>query len=154
MAGRSETAQHQNPTVQPGRFTARPHADRVVDATWVQAHLQDQGVVLVDARDPEFYSGANAGGQPRAGHIPGAHNIPFNSLFDAQHRMKPASELRTELGSAGAPDQVIVPYCHIGQQATVVYFSARRLGLRARLYDGSFQDWSRRPELPVATGAR
>ncbi len=141
-----------SPVVQPGRFTARSRPESVVDAAWVQAHRGDAGVQLVDARAPEFYTGANAGGQPRAGHIPGARNVPFSSLFDAQHRMKPESALRELLGPTGAPSRVIVPYCHIGQQATVVYFSARRLGLRARLYDGSFQDWSGRPELPVVTG--
>jgi len=45
--------------------------------------------------------------------------------------------------------ETIVTYCHIGQQATVLYFVARYLGVEARLYDGSFQDWSSRPELPV-----
>ena len=43
----------------------------------------------------------------------------------------------------------IVSYCHIGQLATVVYFVAKYLGYDARLYDGSFEDWSRRSELPV-----
>jgi thiosulfate/3-mercaptopyruvate sulfurtransferase len=42
-----------------------------------------------------------------------------------------------------------VAYCHIGQQATVVLFAARSLGHPVLLYDGSYQDWSRRAELPV-----
>jgi len=45
-----------------------------------------------------------------------------------------------------------VTYCHIGQQASLGYFVARYLGLTARLYDGSFEEWSRHTELPVATG--
>ena len=48
-----------------------------------------------------------------------------------------------------SPNDQIVSYCHIGQQATVVYFVAKYLGFDARLYDGSFEDWSRRSELPV-----
>jgi thiosulfate/3-mercaptopyruvate sulfurtransferase len=43
----------------------------------------------------------------------------------------------------------VVSYCHIGQQATVVYFAARYLGYDARMYDGSFEEWSRNTELPV-----
>jgi thiosulfate/3-mercaptopyruvate sulfurtransferase len=56
----------------------------------------------------------------------------------------PAAELATKLG-----DKPIVTYCHIGMQATVVYFSARLAGKDVRLYDGSYEDWSRRTELPV-----
>ena len=43
----------------------------------------------------------------------------------------------------------VATYCHIGQQASLLYFVARYLGYEAHLYDGSFEDWSHRPELPV-----
>jgi thiosulfate/3-mercaptopyruvate sulfurtransferase len=46
----------------------------------------------------------------------------------------------------------VVTYCHIGQQASLVWFAARLLGFDARLYDGSFQDWAGRAELPVEGG--
>jgi thiosulfate/3-mercaptopyruvate sulfurtransferase len=87
---------------------------------------------------------------PRAGRIPGAQNAPLSSFFEENRRLKPEEQLKTLLG---APDGSLpVPYCHIGQQATVPYFVARYLGLQPRLYDGSFQDWSLRTELPVETG--
>ena len=54
-----------------------------------------------------------------------------------------------------ATGDTVVSYCHIGQQASLVYFAARYLGFDVRLYDGSFQDWSRRTDLPVvATPAK
>ena len=42
----------------------------------------------------------------------------------------------------------VITYCHIGQQATATLFAARTLGYSVMLYDGSFEDWSRR-DLPV-----
>ncbi len=51
------------------------------------------------------------------------------------------------------PGDTVVSYCHVGQQATVVYFAARRLGYAARLYDGSWDEWSRKSDLPVVNGA-
>jgi thiosulfate/3-mercaptopyruvate sulfurtransferase len=134
------------PCVEPRRFTARPRPELVVDADWVRQHLRDSNVTVLDARAPEFYTGANAGEMPRAGHIPGARNVPFGSTLDDQRRLKPADSLRKAIGADG---KLVVAYCHIGQQATLLYFAARYLGLEARLYDGSFQDWSSRPELPV-----
>jgi CubicO group peptidase (beta-lactamase class C family)/rhodanese-related sulfurtransferase len=66
------------------KVTAHPSAKIVVGAEWVRARLHDRNVQLLDARLPEFYSGANAGGMPRAGHIPGARNVPFTSVLAAR----------------------------------------------------------------------
>ena len=138
------------PRVEPGKFTAHPVAERVVSAEWVRSRLDDRAVQLLDARAPEFYSGANAGNMPRAGHIPGARNVPYTSVFGERGTLQTEAALRALLEPAGGKQPALtVAYCHIGQQATVLYFVARYLGLDARLYDGSFQDWSSRPDLPV-----
>ncbi len=137
-------------SVQPRRFTAHAAPQLVVGAEWVREHLDDANVQLLDARLPEFYTGANAGGMPRAGHIPGARNVPFTSVFGEHGKLKPAQSLREILNAgSGQGSALTVSYCHVGQQATVLYFVARYSGFDARLYDGSFQDWSRRTELPV-----
>jgi thiosulfate/3-mercaptopyruvate sulfurtransferase len=63
--------------------------------------------------------------------------------------------LRQEFTEAGIkPGDRVVTYCHIGQQATQLYFVARMLGYDARLFDGSWEDWSRHKELPAETSTK
>jgi thiosulfate/3-mercaptopyruvate sulfurtransferase len=132
-----------------GTYVPREHPEVVVNAEWVAAHLHDNAVAIVDARGAQFYQG-HGGGMPRAGHIPGAVNIQFSSLVDSTNRLKNKQELEKLFEAAGVkPGVTVVPYCHIGQQASLVYFVAKYLGYDARLYDGSFEDWSSRDDLPV-----
>ena len=140
------------PQIVRGTIIPRPRPELIVDAAWISANLNKPKIAIVDARTPEFYTGASAGRMPRAGHIPSAVNVPFVSLADSANKLKDSTTLRKLLADAGIKqgDQ-IVSYCHIGQQATVVYFVAKYLGYDARLYDGSFEDWSKRTELPVVS---
>ena len=131
----------------------------VVDAAWVKAHLGKSGVAVVDSRDTVFYNGTRTGGRPpmehRTGHIAGAKSVYFGSLFDDKNVLKAPGELRALFAAAGVqPGDTVVTYCHIGQQATATLFAARSLGHPVLLYDASFEDWSRRTELPVETPAR
>lgn len=151
-AWRSEgrTITTDTPAIKPGRITPYPRPELVVDAAWVSANLGKPKVAIVDARAPEFYTGASAGRMPRAGHIPSAVNVPFSSLADDANKLKDSATLKKLFEEAGInPGKEVVSYCHIGQQATLIYFVAKYLGYDARLYDGSFEDWSRRSELPV-----
>ncbi|HJQ20131.1 MAG TPA: rhodanese-like domain-containing protein [Gemmatimonadaceae bacterium] len=126
----------------------------VVDANWVSAHLGATHVAVVDSRDTVFYHGLRAGGRPdnphRLGHIAGAHSVFFATLYDSTNTLKSAPELLALFKAAGVqPGDTVVTYCHIGQQASATLFAARTLGFPVLLYDGSFEDWSRRAELPV-----
>ncbi|HKP38211.1 MAG TPA: sulfurtransferase [Pyrinomonadaceae bacterium] len=134
-----------------GSFTPRAKTGLVVDSAWVGANLNKPGVAILDARASKFYTGEEAGQMPRAGHVPGAKNIPFSSLVqDATNKFKSPEALRQLFTTEGVkPRDSVATYCHIGQQASLLYFVARYLGYDAHLYDGSFDDWSRRPELPV-----
>jgi thiosulfate/3-mercaptopyruvate sulfurtransferase len=138
-------------TPAPGTFTPRPNQKIIVDATWVNANLNKPGVMILDARASKFYTGEEVGRMPRGGHIPGAKSIPFSSLVeDSDNKFKSIETLRQLFNQAGVKKgDNVTTYCHIGQQASLLYFVARYLGYDAHLYDGSFEDWSHRPELPV-----
>ena len=146
---------HEASAIQRGILTPCPQNDVIVDSGWVSANLHHKGVDIVDARAPEFYLGENTAPGKRTGHIPGAANLPFSTLTDAQGKFYSADTLREMFNRTGihAGDRV-VSYCHIGLQATMVYFNARRLGLDARLYDGSWEDWSLHKELPAETAVK
>ena len=136
--------------VKPGSFTPHPNAKLVVDAAWVNANLSKPGIAILDARAAKFYTGEDAGQMPRGGHIPRAKSIPFSTLVNETNKFKTPDALRALFSTAGVKENdSVATYCHIGQQASLLYFVARYLGYDAHVYDGSFQDWSNRSELPV-----
>lgn len=130
-------------------FTPHVRAEIIASLAQVEAITKDSGqTALIDARLPRFYNG-DGGGYPRPGHIPTAVNIPLNTM-SSNGFMKPASELKTLFSQAGVKgDKPIITYCHIGQQATVLWFVATLLGYEAKMFDGSFQEWSGTARLPL-----
>jgi thiosulfate/3-mercaptopyruvate sulfurtransferase len=147
------------PAATMGKLSPLKIQPTVVDADFVNAQREKPGFALIDGRLPGFYSGAQTGGNTqrphRTGHIAGAKNVPYIETLDADQKLKPADTLAALFAAAGAkPGDTVVAYCHIGQQATAVAFAARTLGFKVVLYDGSFEDWSRRVELPVTNPAK
>jgi len=143
----------ESPPDRPGTLEPLTVRPLIVDAEFVKANLATRGIAIVDGRNAAFYSGAQTGGGPGAphktGHIAGARSVPFSDTLDAASRLRPAAELQKLFGVGGVKlGDTVVAYCHIGQQATQVILAARTLGLKVLLYDGSFEDWSRK-DYPV-----
>jgi thiosulfate/3-mercaptopyruvate sulfurtransferase len=133
-----------------GKLEPCPQSDVITGIDYVRANLHRPGVAIVDARDLEYYTGASHRDGQRAGHIPGARGLTYSTLLDDSGKFRTPDVLAAMFRDAGIQSgDRVVSYCHIGQQATVVYFVARYLGYDARLYDGSWEDWSAHIKLPV-----
>jgi thiosulfate/3-mercaptopyruvate sulfurtransferase len=137
-------------------LTIRP---LVVDGDFVRSRSSTPGIKVVDGRATTFYSGEQTGGaadaRHKTGHIAGAGSVPFTSVVGDGLEWKTPAELRAIFDQAGVtPGDTVIAYCHIGQQATAALFAARVLGHPVLLYDGSFEDWSRRADGPVETVKR
>jgi thiosulfate/3-mercaptopyruvate sulfurtransferase len=125
-----------------GDFVARERGDDTVSAD----ELGDAGGrALLDARAPERFSGRVEPYDPVPGHIPGAANLPFAEVAP-EGRFLPPDELRARLEAAGAaPGREVVAYCGSGITACTLVLAAELAGLPpARLYPGSWSEWSRR----------
>ncbi len=137
------------PAVALGDFRAAPpDASRVL-------HFEDVrrlgGVPLIDARAGERYRGEREPIDPKAGHIPGALNAPFTENVEPDGRFKSPAELRARYEKLGAAEGAVF-YCGSGVNASQHLLAMAVAGLpNARLYAGSWSDWSNR-DAPVATG--
>ena len=146
------------PEVKKGSLSPLKLKPIVVNADYVKSHLNTPGIAVVDGRDAIFYDGNSTGeghaGKHRTGHIAGAHSFPFTQVVDDKNRVRSSDELAALFAKAGVkPNDTIIGYCHIGQQATAMLFAARSLGHPVLLYDGSFTEWERLPAqtYPVET---
>jgi thiosulfate/3-mercaptopyruvate sulfurtransferase len=135
--------------VEPGDFVARPREGDTVGANEAGA-----APLLLDARAPERYRGEVEPVDPVAGHIPGAVNLPATELAPGG-RFLPPTELRAALVRAGAaPGVDAVAYCGSGVSACTIVLATEVADLGpARLYPGSWSEWSRAGR-PVERGRR
>ncbi len=132
-----------------GNVVVRPRSDVVVTADEVEVLARTPGHVLIDGRAAAFHDGVRAD-QGKAGHIPGAANLPHLELFAEDRTYLPAEELRALLAQAGVgPGDRVVVYCHVGLFGTAIVTAARLLGHEAVLYDGSWEHWAA-SDRPVA----
>ena len=117
--------------VEPVRFEPRERGDDTVGADELRRRLGDEGLVVVDARMAERYRGESEPVDPVAGRIPGAWNLPFTDALPVPDPILAADE--------------IVVYCGSGITACVDLLALERAGRAdAKLYPGSWSDWSAR----------
>lgn len=129
--------------IEAGNFSARPRQDDTATAAELLERRDDPRLALLDARVPERYRGDSEPLDPVAGHIPGAANLPYAELAPGGRFLAP-EELRRRLEDAGAGRE-LVAYCGSGVTACTLLVAAEAAGIEgARLYPGSWSEWSRR----------
>ncbi len=141
------------PTPHTAPYPERASLVGTVDTEALLATLD--GAFVVDARAPARFRGEVEPLDLVAGHIPGAANRPFDDNLDAEGRFRPAAELRDAfeaLLGQRAPAEAIHS-CGSGVTACHNLLAMEHAGLPgARLYPGSWSEWSSDPERPVARG--
>lgn len=135
----------------PARFTPVVQHNLRATAQDVLASIKQPGLLLIDARDSAQYTGEVARGHGRHGHIPGAINIPREELIDSDGTFRSNEVLRHVFDEAQVkPEDHIIAYCNGGVAATTVLFSLAMLGYPALTnYDGSWNEWGERADLPT-----
>jgi len=112
---------------------------------------------LIDARDHQRFEGGPDPVDPRSGHIPGAHSVPTREHLDNDQRIASPEQLRTAFATKAniEPGTEVISYCGSGVTACHNLLALERAGLaqNAKLFPGSWSQWSRDPNRPVAAGA-
>jgi thiosulfate/3-mercaptopyruvate sulfurtransferase len=140
------------PQARAAAFAAEPRS-AIVRKEEILAGLD---LPLLDARGRPRFEGTEPDPRPGVapGHIPGARNLPFAALYNADGTFKDRATLRALFKEAGIdPAQPFVASCGSGVTANSLLFAAHLLGNdEARLYDGSWSEWGADPATPKATG--
>ena len=144
------------PITRDRHMTVQRQAALVRDVTQVAAASKLRDQQIVDARPPGRFAGTDPEPRPglRAGHIPGARNVPAGTLYAADGTMKPIADLRAAFESAGVDlSRPVITTCGSGITAASLALALERIGKRDwSLYDGSWTEWGSYPDLKIETG--
>ena len=128
-----------------------PALDEGLTATTDWIYSRRDRIKIVDSRSEKEFDGAKLHGEARGGHLPGAHLIAFETMFNKDHMVKSPKELKQMFNSAGLnPEDEIVNYCTAGIRSAYMALVMRMVGFdKARNYDASFYEWAAMKELPM-----
>jgi thiosulfate/3-mercaptopyruvate sulfurtransferase len=134
-------------------FAVQLRSELLVDMGYIRRNLENPDVILIDARAAERYRGENESLDPKAGHIPGALSLPFAGNLKGKY-FRSAAELKERFAEFELEEsEELVVYCGSGVSASHNLLALEEAGIKgAKLYLGSWSDWSSYGENPIATG--
>jgi len=139
----------------PVTFTPAPRPEMRLSVEDVAGRIADPTMVLVDARAPERFEGRSEPIDRAAGHIPGALNHFFKTNLGDDGIMRAPEALRRSFADVlkgHAPSDAVM-YCGSGVTACQNLLAMEHSGLSgARLYVGSWSEWSADPSRPTEKG--
>jgi thiosulfate/3-mercaptopyruvate sulfurtransferase len=133
------------PVIRAVEVHVAPRSRMIARADWVRAQLNKPGISFIDTRtDPEYNGSGERHGTMSRGHLPGARQLEWEQLTTGgdELQLKSLADLQKLYAERVHPGDTVVTYCAIGYRASATYFVARYLGYPAKLYDGSYQEWS------------
>jgi thiosulfate/3-mercaptopyruvate sulfurtransferase len=139
------------PVREPGKFVISLQNDRRIELNELaQSYSNDPDMVLVDTRSQAEFYGQSFDYQPRLGHIPGAINFTFDSLYRDLHTYVQKSKYVDILPQSISRAKTIVAYCEVGvRAAATALLHEIYTDQIVKVYDGSIMEWSSVLQLPI-----
>lgn len=136
-----------------GNFTSIYDDTRSCDVRFILEALDNENIVILDARSPEEYSGETVRAE-RGGHIPNAVNLEWRNFVEAEGvpYFRSVEEITEMLAAIGiTPEKQVITHCQTNVRGSHAYFTLRLMGYDSvRAYEGSWSEWGNRADTPIS----